>query len=192
MFLCSKTEKITFSLIVVFLCCFLSFHISEYSNTIESAILGDNIPEFYIFFMDVSSIIVSVTPLLFFLFLFGTTSIMTNFFFDLNCKREEIMFSAGLSLIPLFFSLFFSWYNLVNYVNYDVISNGESIKDIIYAFGMSYSDIENINLISRILIYITFIFSTIIQVREHYSKLLISTTVPSIMVILVYNIISVL
>lgn len=189
MFQCNKTEKIACSIILLFLCCFLSFHISEYSNGIEITILGTDAPKFYLLFLDVSSITIAITPLLFFFFLFGTTSIMTNFFFDLECKKEHIIFASGLSLIPLLFSLFFSWYNLVNYVSYDAISSGKTVKDITYIFGLSYTDIENINLISRIMIYIFFIVSLLTQVKDHYYKLIISATLPTIMVIFSYAII---
>jgi hypothetical protein len=180
--------KITFSLLVLLLCALCSFFVTKYTNQIAfDALAIDDIPRIYSLFSSISSTITALIPLVVFFFFYCTTDIMMNTLFEENISKKNLFFIIGLALVPLLVYQYFLWYNLITYCNANVIKTINDYYNIKFIFNLSFSNINLIGKICWVLFYLSMIALLYFKKVKLY-KILISVISPSLLVVIIYNI----
>lgn len=180
----NKLYKISFACIIISLSALCSFFVTQYSNDL---IIGHlyRTSEVYRIFSHLSSTFASLIPLILFLFLYGTTDLMINSFFEKYIERSDLFLITGVSFIPFLIYQYFLWYNIITYCNNAVIKTAEDFYSIKCSFNLSFSDIVSIGSMCWILLY-SILILLLIKKSKSYIEPIASAIGPSLVVYIVF------
>lgn len=181
-----KNAGALLSACVIILSSLCAFGISEYCYSLQFNILHlTNIPYSFKVLFKMSSSITAIVPLMIYVFLFFTSNIMFNSFFEEKVSKRSLLTIIGISYIPMLIYQYTFWFNLLFYCQYGKITSVEEFICMKYMFGFKLQDFQFINLVCWGLIYLIIILYYILN-NKNVFKTILSVLFPSFIVILTY------
>lgn len=178
--------KIGYVILVLTLCSLCAYFITDYANKLHiHTLLNGEIPGSYAILFELSSISTAFIPYLIGAFLFTTIKLMLVDIFDEQISKTNLWLMIGIGLTPMLIEDYFYWFNLIYYADANTIRTIEDFLNLKYSFNLSISDFKTLNIFCWCLLYLTMILFLYIKSYPLY-KVLLSTLLPSIFVILTY------
>lgn len=96
------------AIIIVLLCACSAYNIADISNELQLHTMGVlEIPHFYKIALSISCSMAAFTPVAIYLYLFISSNMMLNFFFEEKVTRDNICLIIALAMIPMLLHLYF-------------------------------------------------------------------------------------
>lgn len=177
---------------IVILASLSAYFITDYSTNLQLNTYSlDDIPNSYKVLFNVSKITSALVPIIITCFMVITLNVMLNVIFEQHISTKLIFQIVGFSLFPMLLYYYFFWYNLIIFCNTSNINSIEDFKNMSFLFGLHLTDLSLINFICWIYMY-GYIIIKLIFHKITILSALISTLLPSAILLLVYYLISVL
>ena len=177
---------IIYSVCVIALSALCAYGISEYCNSLQFAMLQLNdLPFSYRVLFKMSSGITALAPLMISAFLYFTSELMFNSFFEEHISKRSLISIIGISYTPMLIYQYVFWFNLILYCKVGEITSIEEFVNMKYILGLCLQDFQFINLVCWGIIYLIIILFYIFKDINVF-KVLFSMLFPSFIVILVY------
>ena len=186
---CHNTS-ILFAVCIVILSSLCSYGITEYTNTLQIGLLNlSETPFSYRLLFKISSSIGALIPLMVFLFLYFTTEILLNDFFEEHVEKAELIKIIGIAYMPMLIYQYFFWFNILSYCTTEKIKTVSDFLNMTYIFGLQMNDFEFINTVCWGVIYLIIIIYLFFHNVKILSSL-VSVLLPSTIALITYYIIS--
>lgn len=193
MYQCHKSEaKSVFiiAIIIVVLCSLSAYFISDFASKTQIKLLAENqnINTYNILFK-VNNITSLFVPIIICSYISMTTHILLTDFFDIRINMSDTFCVVGIAMTPILLDDYFLWFNLITYTSNINISSYKEFMDIEYFAGLKIQDFQAINTYCWIGVYLI-IFASLVLHKISFFKAIISTILPSGVLILSYKCIS--
>ena len=187
MYLCRFNNiNIIYSVIVIFLSSLCAYGISEYCNSLQFGILNlTDLPFSYKALFKMSSGITALIPLMISLFIYYTSDIMFNSFFEEHVSKKSLMSIIGISYTPMLIYQYVFWFNLLYYCKVGEIASLEDFINMKFMLDLSLRDFQFVNLVCWGIIYLIMILFYIFKDINVF-KVLFSVLFPSFIVVIAY------
>ena len=124
-----------------------------------------------------------------FLFLYFTTEILLNDFFEEHVEKAELIKIIGIAYMPMLIYQYFFWFNILSYCTTEKIKTVSDFLNMTYIFGLQMNDFEFINTVCWGVIYLIIIIYLFFHNVKILSSL-VSVLLPSTIALITYYIIS--